>query len=120
EWCPGEGKINPLRGTYAVIARAKKLGARFRRGTDVQAIEREGGDWKVTTSRGEIRCRRIVNAAGPWAAEVAAMVGVSLPVRGAPLQMIVTEPTEPALGTLVAHAARHLSLKQMSSGAFMI
>jgi glycine/D-amino acid oxidase-like deaminating enzyme len=29
EWCPGEGKINPLRGTYAVIARAKELGAAF-------------------------------------------------------------------------------------------
>src|SRR6185437_5246884 len=28
EWCPGEGKINPLRATYAVINRAKKLGAR--------------------------------------------------------------------------------------------
>ena len=57
EWCPGEGKINPLRGTYAVIARAKELGARFRRGTDVQAIARDGAGWKVTTSRGEIRCR---------------------------------------------------------------
>jgi glycine/D-amino acid oxidase-like deaminating enzyme len=120
EWCPGEGKINPLRGTYAVIARAKKLGARFRRGTDVTAIERVGSDWKVTTSRGEIRCRRIVNAAGPWAAQIAALAGVTIPVRGAPLQMIVTEPTAPALTRLVAYAGRHLTLKQMTSGAFMI
>jgi glycine/D-amino acid oxidase-like deaminating enzyme len=120
EWCPGEGKINPLRGTYAVIGRAKKLGARFRRGTDVQAIEREGSGWKVTTSRGEIRCSRIVNAAGPWAAQVAALVGVTIPVRGAPLQMIVTEPAAPTLGRLVAYAGRHLTLKQAASGAFMI
>ena len=48
------------------------------------------------------------------------MAGVAIPVRGAPLQMIVTEPTAPTLGRLVAHAARHLTLKQMSSGAFMI
>jgi glycine/D-amino acid oxidase-like deaminating enzyme len=120
EWCPGEGKINPLRATYAVMARAKALGARFRRGSDVQAIMRESAGWKVTTSRGEIRCRRIVNSAGPWAAEVASMAGVTIPVRGAPLQMIVTEPTAPTLGRLVAHAARHLTLKQMGSGAFMI
>src|SRR4051812_4453842 len=120
EWCPGEGKINPLRGTYSVVARAKELGARFRRGTDVCAIEREGNEWKVTTSRGEIRCRRIVNAAGPWAAQVAALVGVDIPVRGAPLQMIVTEPTAPTLTRLVAYAGRHLTLKQMISGAFMI
>ncbi|HTR84808.1 MAG TPA: FAD-dependent oxidoreductase [Reyranella sp.] len=124
EWCPGEGKINPLRATYATIKRARNLGARFRRGSNVQAIEqlegRDGSGWRVTTSRGEIRARRVVNAAGPWAAEIAAMVGVAIPVRGAPLQMVVTEPTRPTLGRLVAHASRHLTLKQMVSGAFMI
>ncbi len=120
EWCPGEGKINPLKGTYAVVARAKALGARFRRGSNVQAIERDGTAWKVTTSRGTIRARRVVNTAGPWAAEVARMVGVDLPVRGAPLQMVVTEPTAPTLSKLVAYAHRHLTLKQMGSGAFMI
>ncbi len=120
EWCPGEGKINPLKGTYAVVARAKALGARFRRGSSVQAIERDGTHWKVTTSRGEIRAGRIVNASGPWAAEVARLAGVDIPVRGAPLQMIVTEPTAPTLSRLVAYAGRHLTLKQMGSGAFMI
>jgi glycine/D-amino acid oxidase-like deaminating enzyme len=120
EWCPGEGKINPLRGTYAVVDKAGKLGARFRRGSDVQAIVREGSGWKVTTSRGEIRCGRIVNAAGPWAAQIAALAGITIPVRAAPLQMVVTEPTAPTLTRLVAYAGRHLTLKQMTSGAFMI
>ena len=120
EWCPGEGKINPLKGTYAVVAKAKALGARFRRGSNVLAIERDGTHWKVTTSRGEIRARRVVNTAGPWAAEVARLVGVEIPVRGAPLQMVVTEPTAPTLSRLVAYAHRHLTLKQMGSGAFMI
>jgi len=120
EWCPGEGKINPLKGTNAVVAKAKALGARFRRGSSVLAIERSGARWKVTTSRGEIRAKRVVNTAGPWAAEVAGMAGVKIPVRGAPLQMIVTEPTVPTLSRLVAYAHRHLTLKQMGSGAFMI
>ena len=120
EWCPGEGKINPLKGTYAVVAAAKALGARFRRGSNVTAIERDGTQWKVTTGRGEIRARRVVNTAGPWAAEVARLVGVDIPVRGAPLQMVVTEPTAPTLSRVVAYAHRHLTLKQMSSGAFMI
>jgi|FEC22Drversion2_1045045.scaffolds.fasta_scaffold00719_8 D-hydroxyproline dehydrogenase subunit alpha len=120
EWCPGEGKINPLKGTYAVVARAKALGARFRRGSNVLAIERDGTRWKVTTSRGEIRAGRVVNTAGPWAAEVARMVGVDIPVRAAPLQMVVTEPAAPTLSRLVAYAHRHLTLKQMGSGAFMI
>ncbi|CAN5872282.1 hypothetical protein BH11PSE3_BH11PSE3_08840 [soil metagenome] len=124
EWCPGEGKINPLKATYAVVAKAQAMGARFRRGSSVTAIERiqarDGTHWKITTSRGEIRARRVVNSAGPWAAEIGKMVGVSLPVRAAPLQMIVTEPTAPTLTKLVAYAHRHLTLKQMGSGAFMI
>ncbi|WP_421996604.1 FAD-dependent oxidoreductase [Reyranella sp.] len=120
EWCPGEGKINPLKGTNAVVARARARGARFRRGSSVQAIERDGAAWTVATSRGPIRAGRIVNAAGPWAAEVARLVGVEIPVRGAPLQMVVTEPTAPTLSRLVAYAHRHLTLKQMGSGAFMI
>ena len=120
EWCPGEGKINPLKGTYAVVAHARAKGARFRRGASVQAIERDGAGWKIVTTRGEIFCRRVVNAAGPWAAQIASMAGVSIPVRGAPLQMVVTEPTAPTLTRLVAYAGRHLTLKQMASGAFMI
>jgi glycine/D-amino acid oxidase-like deaminating enzyme len=120
EWCPGEGKINPHLGTFAVAERAQALGARFRRGSDVRAIERDGAGWRITTSRGEIRAKRVINAAGPWGAEVGAMVGLSLPVRAAPLQMIVTEPTQPTLTRLVAHAARHLTLKQAASGAFLI
>ncbi|MBI2738549.1 MAG: FAD-dependent oxidoreductase [Rhodospirillales bacterium] len=120
EWCPGEGKINPLRGTYAVVAKAKALGVRFRRGSNVLAIERDGAHWKVATSRGEIRAKRVVNTAGPWAAEVARLVGVDIPVRGAPLQMVVTEPTATTLSRVVAYARRHLTLKQMASGAFMI
>jgi glycine/D-amino acid oxidase-like deaminating enzyme len=51
---------------------------------------------------------------------VARLVGVEIPVRGAPLQMVVTEPTAPTLSRLVAYAHRHLTLKQMGSGAFMI
>lgn len=120
EWCPGEGKINPLKATYAVVAAAKALGACFRRGSNVLAIERDGTHWKVATSRGEIRAKRVVNTAGPWAAEVARLVGVDVPVRGAPLQMVVTEPTAPTLSRVVAYAHRHLTLKQTASGAFMI
>jgi len=110
EWCPGEGKINPLRATSAVVSRAKTLGARFRRGSDVQAIEPLHG--RAGAAEGHDQPRRDPLPAhrqcgGPWAAEIAALAGVTIPVRGAPLQMIVTEPTQPTLDRLVAHAARH-------------
>jgi glycine/D-amino acid oxidase-like deaminating enzyme len=87
----------------------------------VLAIEPEnGGGYRIKTSRGDILCKRVVNASGPWAAETARLAGLDIPVRAAPLQMIVTEPTAPTLSRLVAYTGRHLTLKQAASGAFMI
>jgi glycine/D-amino acid oxidase-like deaminating enzyme len=48
------------------------------------------------------------------------LAGIDLPVHSAPLQMIVTEPAPPLLNHLVAHASRHLSLKQAASGGLVI
>lgn len=121
EFCPMEGKINPLRATYVVNRLATAAGARFQRGTDVLAIEPlPHGGYRVETSRGVIDARRVINAAGAWAASVAAMVGVALPVKGAPLQMIVTEQAAPCIDHLIAHAGRHLSLKQTAHGSILI
>ncbi|RZI74623.1 MAG: FAD-dependent oxidoreductase, partial [Variovorax sp.] len=123
ELCPMEGKINPLRATYAVAARARQQGARFLRGCDVRAIERLPGDgagFRVQTSRGPVRAGRIVNASGAWSSVVGDMLGVKIPVKGAPLQMIVTEPAPPLVDHLIAHADRHLSLKQAASGGLII
>nr|WP_315430566.1 FAD-dependent oxidoreductase [uncultured Albidiferax sp.] len=123
EWCPMEGKINPLRATYAVAAKAMQHGARFLRGCNVERIERHVGDgagFTVHTSRGTIRAGRIVNASGAWSSAVGEMLGVKVPVKGAPLQMIVTEPAPPLVSHLLAHADRHLSMKQAATGGLII
>ena len=121
ELCPLEGKINPLRATYAVGELARGLGARFQRGTDVQAIEAlANGGFRVTTSRGVIIAKRLVNASGAWSSTVGQMLGVAIPVKGAPLQMIVTERAPPLVDHLIAHADRHLSLKQTVNGGVLI
>ncbi len=120
-YCPQEGKINPLRATYVVNRMARACGARFQRGTDVQAIERQkDGRFRVTTSRGVIIAGQIINAAGAWAGKIGEMAGSALPVTGAPLQMIVTERAPPLTDHLIAHAGRHLSLKQTANGSLLI
>ncbi|KQX94853.1 FAD-dependent oxidoreductase [Variovorax sp. Root473] len=123
ELCPTEGKINPLRATYAVASLARQQGARFLRGCDVQRIDRQVGDgagFVVHTSRGIIHAGRVVNASGAWSSKVGDMLGVRIPVKGAPLQMIVTEPAPALVNHLVAHADRHLSLKQAATGGLII
>jgi glycine/D-amino acid oxidase-like deaminating enzyme len=120
EYAPQEGKINPLKATYGVLKAAHSLGARFQRGTNVQRIDKAGNGWRISTSRGEIQSGIIINAAGPWSREVASMVNIDLPVHSAPLQMIVTETAPVLVKQLVAHADRHLSLKQATTGGLII
>jgi len=120
DFVPAEGYGDPLRGTMAVLALAQRHGARLLRGAEVQAIERDGAAWRITTSKGAVMAGRVVNAAGPWAAVIGDMVGLDLPVTGTVQQVIVTEPTPPLTRHLIALANRHLSLKQQASGGFLV
>lgn len=119
-YCPQEGKINPLKATPALVAEAERRGARFAAGHNVVAIRAEDGAFAVTTHDAAIRARRVVIAAGGWSRHLGRMAGVELPISGAPLQMLVTEPTQPILRQLVAHADRHLSMKQAMNGNLII
>jgi glycine/D-amino acid oxidase-like deaminating enzyme len=120
EYAPQEGKIDPARATYAVLNKALAHGARFIRGANVTALTAKTGGWSVATSRCRIRAGRVINAGGPWSRELARLAGIDLPVHSAPLQMLVTEPAPPLVNHLVAHANRHLSLKQAASGGLVI
>ena len=89
------------------------------RATKIQ-LAREGAGFVARTTAGTIRAGRVVVAAGAWSPRISTMLGLALPVRGAPLQMIVTEPAAKLVDHLVAHAGRHLSLKQVDAGGLVI
>lgn len=60
--------------SYAREARSR--GARILTASPVTAIARESTRWRVITPRGDHSAARIINAAGPWADDVARMAGV--------------------------------------------
>ena len=120
-YCAEEGKMSPLTAGPAVLEAAVAAGARLFRETEVVAIERAGPAFVLHTSRGTIRAGRVLNAAGGWASRVAAMLGVALPVRASPIQLVVTESAPPhLLRHLLAYAGRHLTMKQMDAGNLVI
>jgi len=119
-FCRGEGKINPLIATQGILDAALVLGARLFGDTEVRAIHPQPSGYSVETQRGTIRAGRVVNAAGAFAGRIGAMLGLKLPVHGAPLQMIVTEAASPVVSGLIAHADRHLTLKQTANGNMII
>jgi glycine/D-amino acid oxidase-like deaminating enzyme/bacterioferritin-associated ferredoxin len=119
-WCPGEGKINPLPATMALARAARALGAVIEEMAPAIGLSKDGKDYIVQTSRGSVRARKVIIAAGGWSSHPARFLGVDLPIRGAPLQMLVTEPAPPMVPCLLAHADRHLSMKQAASGSILI
>lgn len=119
-YCPQEGKINPLVATEHMLKAARENGARIIDNCEVIAIAPEKGGFEVVTNRGRLRAGRIVNAAGAFSSRIGAMLGLDIPVFGAPLQMVVTEAAAPTISCLVAHADRHLTLKQAANGNFII
>lgn len=119
-YCAGEGKINPMLATPVLLKEALNLGAQIKEKTEVIGIDYEKGKYLVTTNNGSISCRKVVNAAGGWSSNIASMIGVTLPVKSAPQQMIVTEPADNEINHLIALARRHLTLKQATNGNIII
>ena len=89
---PDGGNVDPSGVTHAYAAGARQRGAEIHRFTPVTAtIPRPDGTWDVETPRGNIRADWVINAAGLWAREVAALAGFELPLQPTEHQYFVTE-----------------------------
>jgi len=97
---PGGGNVDPSGVTAAYAAGARARGAEIHRFTPVTAtIAQPDGSWIVETPKGAIRTQWVVNAAGLWGREVAAMAGIELPLQPTEHQYFVTE-TIPEIAAL--------------------
>lgn len=89
---PDGGNVDPSGVTNAYAIGARQRGAEIHRFTLVTGTERQpDGTWVVRTDAGDIRTPWVVNAAGLWAREVAAMAGLTLPLIPTEHQYFVTE-----------------------------
>lgn len=92
-FCQTDGFVSPPNIMLGFMNRARERGARLMLETEVTGIEVAGGRVAcVRTNRGDIQTRRVVNASGAWAAEVARLAGVNLPVTPLRRQLISTKP----------------------------
>ncbi len=94
-YTPTDGSIDPTGLTMALVAGAKKRGARFFTQTKVTGIHVTNGRVEeVVTARGSIRAEVVVNAAGQWGGQIGRMVGVTLPVVPMAHLYLITKPIE--------------------------
>ena len=69
-WDPDDGDIDPAQLTQALAKGARDMGARIERFCPATGVSRENGEWIVHTPKGDIRCEKVVNAAGYYAQRV--------------------------------------------------
>ena len=99
-WDPVDGHVDPTSLTNALAGEARKRGVVFKRNSPVLGITRgSSGQWRLETAAGVIEAEQIVIAAGFRSPEVAAMLGLSIPLANMEHQYLVTD----AIPELVAH-----------------
>jgi sarcosine oxidase subunit beta len=81
-WGPADGVVDPHLATAGFLSLARARGCQVLFRSPVTAVEpdpRTQG-WSVTAGGRTIRARSLVNAAGGWSGQLAALAGLSVPV----------------------------------------
>ncbi|MCR4397551.1 MAG: FAD-binding oxidoreductase [Firmicutes bacterium] len=120
-YCKKDGHCNPHHTTWAYARAAERLGVRVKTGVEVKDIMvRNGRVRKVVTSEGAYNVEVVVNAAGPWAKPIGAMVGLDIPVYTERHQILVTEPCAPVQDPMVISFSKHFYCQQTPHGSFVM
>ncbi|MEE2714088.1 MAG: FAD-dependent oxidoreductase [Planctomycetota bacterium] len=101
---PTDGQASPSDLCSALVKGARQRGVTMIEDSPVTRVLVENGRaCGVVTERGTIRCEVVVNCAGMWARNLAAAIGVNVPLQAMRHQFMVSEPVEgvtPDLPTL--------------------
>jgi sarcosine oxidase subunit beta len=90
-FCQTDGFVDPIGIMRAFMSRALERGVRLWLDAGVTEIDIDGnGVSGVMTTRGRIATRAVVNASGAWAADVARLAGVEIPVVPLRRQLVST------------------------------
>jgi glycine/D-amino acid oxidase-like deaminating enzyme len=92
-WCPSDGYLQPYDLAMAYREHARAAGVRFATDVRVTGIAlRAGAVVAVETERGEVRCAKVINAAGAHAWHVARLAGLDLPIVPVRHEYFITVP----------------------------
>jgi sarcosine oxidase, subunit beta len=92
-FCSTDGFVDPYSAMNGLMTWAADHGARLCKNSVVTGLLRdERGIAGVETGAGPLATRKVVNCAGAWAAGVAAMAGVDLPVEPLRRMLVPSEP----------------------------
>jgi sarcosine oxidase subunit beta len=91
-FCSTDGFVDPYSAMIGFMTWSADHGATLWKNATVSAITRHHHHFQVTTTRDTVSTPTIVNCAGAWAAGIAKMVGIDLPVEPLRRMLVPTEP----------------------------
>jgi sarcosine oxidase subunit beta len=121
-YCAQDGIADPAGLTLGYATAARRVGATVLTRVAVRRIVRTADRvTSVETDRGSIATAIVVNAAGPWAGQLARTVGVELPLEPIPRVVLVSDafPGAPDRRTLVVDTATSFYLHREGGGVLM-
>jgi glycine/D-amino acid oxidase-like deaminating enzyme len=95
---PQDAQVQPMLAAARMLQAARRLGAQVRTGEAVTGLLR--GDQRIVgvrTATGDVPAGAVVNAAGTWSDQIAAMAGVELPILPRRGVILVTQPLPPLI-----------------------
>lgn len=101
-WSPTDATVNPFLACRALVEAAVRHGCKAMPRTPVTAVHATGG--RVTgVQAGSVHLSSpvVINAAGPWAARVAAMAGCEVPISPRKAQCLATMSVKPTIPCVV-------------------
>lgn len=103
---PESGYIDVFKYVYTLVNNAKRLGAVFHNETSVTGLIREGGRVVgVHTDKGDFYADAVVNCAGTWGGQIAAMLGFELPIKPRRGQIVAMEPCGPRVMHMITSSS---------------
>ncbi len=106
---------------WGYARRAAEYGAELHTHTEVTGLTIENNRiCGVKTTRGDIRCGKVLQAVAGMSSEVAGMAGFKLPITTIPLQACVTEPVKPFLDPIIVSGSLHVYVSQSSRGELVM
>ena len=117
-FCPTDGHANPLKLTTGYADAASRAGAKVLTGCEVRNVRQtDSGEAIVETTRGEIRARTVIVAAGAGARALGLRLGFDLPLANMRYESLVTEAVPPLFPYMFGVASADLFFRQTRHGS---
>jgi sarcosine oxidase subunit beta len=113
------GHFNPFLLTNGLARSVKDKGGKVLSGVRVQSIQKDGAGFSVQTNGDTYYADAVVLATGWQAPELAAPLGIVIPVAPARGQLIVSEPLGPVTQKVIM-SLHHIYFRQTLSGTCLI